>query len=259
MFRGWQNPPQRGAQPNPLELARARVAGLVPQGGAHAALAGDPQQAQQAAMAQVQQALALAEQSGAIPQGGAQAALAGCGWNGAGCMTSTTPAWAGLGAYPCAPITAPAIIPIRTFVGPGEVVEEEFCCVRDTWVCAVRALHFDPECLIIVSLTSGSFSWDILCGPIDAALWSTDNCWCPLDLGCVNCNTPGVFTFQVGSACPSGVMTNLYVAGPSVGTLRGCNSIFDLLAANPALALCPPGYAAAGYAPFVGGGMQQAA
>ncbi len=45
--------------------------------------------------------------------------------------------------------------------------------------------------IILKELNTGSLNVNLLpCGSVEAAIFNTDDCWCPFDIGCINTNAP---------------------------------------------------------------------
>jgi hypothetical protein len=140
------------------------------------------------------------------------------------------------------PQTAPPIDP-RYLAGPGTAfvqniaplsvihqVEEvgspttiEVSCRRYFYASGISTCN---ECfqIIINSIFVGGLEYNLLgCSDpgVDAALWNTDECYCPWDIGCINNQTPATISFSAFGTPSTLPFLNMAFWGTAISNM-GC-------------------------------------
>ncbi len=134
-----------------------------------------------------------------IPGGAQQANMAGCGVSPSGLPLGVMDSSYNL-APPRPPGTdgpilirqdmAPCSVIVQADAGQDTVVQ---LATRGNANFFIKAVSTCNNCfeIIIKEMNTGSLDVNLLpCGSIEAAIFNTDDCWCPFDIGCINTNAP---------------------------------------------------------------------
>ena len=126
-------------------------------------------------------------------------------------------AWTPFSAFQNLPQTAPAL-GVGQQVGPNQVIEQHLTpcgvIVEAGAAGAPVTVSVAPDggalmygsgisscndCfqIVVESITTGSLPYDLVgCSPCDAAIWNTDQCFCPMEIGCFWSVSPLTTTFS---------------------------------------------------------------
>lgn len=162
----------------------------------------------------------LAARQGGVPGGASAGNLAGCGLPVNQGGYPTFPAERGWTPYPFyegLPEMAPGL-PAQNLAGPGTTLRQHLApcsaIVRVQEVGAPTVVELatrggaafygngiktmnEAFQVIINSLETGSLEYDLIpCDGVDAAYWNTDECYCPMDIGCVTNVSPLTIEFS---------------------------------------------------------------
>lgn len=162
----------------------------------------------------------LAARQGGVPGGAQQGNLAGCGLpinQGGYPAFPAERGWTPHAFYEGLPNLAPGL-PYQNLGGPGITLRQHLApcsaIVRVQEVGAPTVVELAPRggsafygagiktCneafqVIINSLETGSLEYDLIpCDGVDACYWNTDECYCPMDIGCITNVSPLTIEFS---------------------------------------------------------------
>lgn len=78
----------------------------------------------------------------------------------------------------------------------------------------------------ITAIEIGGCDYNIICGDgVDAGLWNTDDCYCPLDLGCISNFQPAVISFEAFNSPSVFPFLNGALWGVRICSWQQCSTI----------------------------------